>query len=138
MRWPCPRNGSASPHRARVTSSMSGILPKTVPPTMVTSTASLAVPSAASPPRVSQWDSYIHPDDLPVLQQAIQQHLKVHTPLRIAYRMHCTDGTWRTIVESSQAVLDKDGHVVKWVGTTADITERLHLENELQRMDKLE
>ena len=90
------------------------------------------------PSKGSQWDSYIHPDDVPVLKQAIQQHLKAHTPLRIAYRMHCTDGTWRTIVESSQAVLDKDGHVVKWVGTTADITERLHLEHELQRMDKLE
>jgi signal transduction histidine kinase/CheY-like chemotaxis protein/GAF domain-containing protein len=90
------------------------------------------------PSKGSQWDSYIHPDDLPVLKEAIQQNLKVHTPLRIAYRMHCTDGTWRTIVESSQAVLDKDGHVVKWVGTTADITERLHLEHELQRMDKLE
>jgi signal transduction histidine kinase/ActR/RegA family two-component response regulator len=90
------------------------------------------------PSKGSQWDSYIHPDDLPVLQQAIQQHLKVHTPLRIAYRMHCTDGTWRTIVESSQAVLDKDGHVVKWVGTTADVTKRLRLESELQRMDKLE
>jgi len=90
------------------------------------------------PSKGSQWDSYIHPDDLPVLQQAIQQHLKVHTPLHVAYRIRCTDGTWRTIVESSQAVLDKDGHVVKWIGTTADVTERLRLENELQRMDKLE
>jgi PAS domain S-box-containing protein len=84
------------------------------------------------PSKGSQWDSYIHPDDLPVLQQAIQQHLKVHTPLRIAYRMHCTDGTWRTIVESSQAVLDKDGHVVKWIGTTADITDRVRAEHALQ------
>ncbi|HEY5000288.1 MAG TPA: ATP-binding protein, partial [Candidatus Cryosericum sp.] len=90
------------------------------------------------PSKGSQWDSYIHPDDLPMLQQAIQQHLKVHTPLRVAYRMRCTDGTWRTIVESSQAVLDKDGHVVKWIGTTADVTDRLRLEHELQRMDKLE
>src|SRR5664280_1764031 len=84
------------------------------------------------PSKGSQWDSYIHPDDLPVLQQAIQQHLKAHTPLRITYRMHCTDGTWRTIVESSQAVLDKDGHVVKWIGTTADITDRVRAEHALQ------
>jgi len=84
------------------------------------------------PSKGSQWDSYIHPDDLPMLQQAIQQHLKVHTPLRVAYRMRCTDGTWRTIVESSQAVLDKDGHVVKWIGTTADVTDRVRAERALQ------
>jgi len=84
------------------------------------------------PSKGSQWDSYIHPDDLPMLQQAIQQHLKVHTPLRVAYRMRCTDGTWRTIVESSRAVLDKDGHVVKWIGTTADVTDRVRAERALQ------
>ncbi|RIE08889.1 PAS domain S-box protein [Candidatus Cryosericum hinesii] len=84
------------------------------------------------PSKGSQWDSYIHPDDLPVLHQAIQQHLKVHTPLRVAYRMRCTDGTWHTIVESSQAVLDKDGQVVKWIGTTADVTDRVVAENSLR------
>ncbi|MHB8107086.1 MAG: PAS domain-containing protein [Candidatus Cryosericum sp.] len=84
------------------------------------------------PSKGSQWNSRIHPDDLPLLQQATKQHLKDHTPFHIAYRMRCTDGTWRTILESSQAILDKAGHVVKWIGATVDITNRVAVENHLR------
>ncbi|WP_165849317.1 PAS domain-containing protein [Candidatus Cryosericum septentrionale] len=84
------------------------------------------------PSKGSQWESYVHPEDLPALQQAVQEHLRTHTPLRVTYRLRCTDGTWRTIIESSQAVLDKDGNVVKRVGTDTDITNRVRAERALQ------
>jgi PAS domain S-box-containing protein len=92
----------------------------------------LATAIGGFPTKGSEWDSFIHPEDLPGAQHAIQEHLMRGKPLRVTYRIRCTDGSWRTVIESSRAIRDAGGTVVKWIGSTTDITERVKTEEALR------
>ncbi len=92
----------------------------------------LAVSIGGFPTRGSAWNSFVHPDDRPLLDRATQKHLATGEPMRVVYRVRCMDGSWRTIAESSQAVHAHDGTVIRWVGSNTDITGRMQIEEALK------
>jgi len=68
----------------------------------------------------------LHPDDLPVLRQALIEHMKGRSDdYRVEYRIKHADGHWVWIEDRGRAVeRDADGRVLRMLGTRRDITAR--------------
>lgn len=76
----------------------------------------------------------MHPDDLPVLHEAMTAHLRQETgEYRVEYRVRHAEGHWVWIEDSGQAITrDETGRVLRMLGTRRDITQRRQHEDELK------
>ena len=74
----------------------------------------------------SEWSSRVHPEDLPKVMAALQDHMDGKTPAaKIEFRMLCKDGSWLWILGRGMVVSrDAEGKPLRLVGTNTDITER--------------
>jgi signal transduction histidine kinase/CheY-like chemotaxis protein/HPt (histidine-containing phosphotransfer) domain-containing protein len=76
--------------------------------------------------------SRIHRDDLEQYRKAIVDHLKGATPrLLVEYRYLANDNTWRWARQSGIAEHGQDGHAIRMVGATSDITDVKQRERDL-------
>jgi len=77
----------------------------------------------------------LHPDDVPALKRTLVEHLKGRTEdYRIEYRFRHNDGHWCWIEDRGRAVeRDRDGRVVRMIGTRRDISAR-RAQEEQQRL----
>ena len=69
-------------------------------------------------------DALTHPDDIPAMQQASQDHLDGLTP-RYAHehRRRCRDGSWKWVLSRGIVIArDKAGAPLRMIGTHTDIT----------------
>lgn len=76
----------------------------------------------------------LHPDDLPVLRNAMIEHMKQHTDAyMVEYRVKHTDGRWVWIEDRGRAIeRDAEGRVLRMLGTRRDITQRKQGDEELR------
>ena len=79
----------------------------------------------------------VHPDDLKRYLQHNREFLDQHKGVDIEYRIITPAGEERHIHEVSELVFNDIGEVVRSFGTTQDITERVLVEEELQRSHAL-
>jgi diguanylate cyclase (GGDEF)-like protein/PAS domain S-box-containing protein len=81
----------------------------------------------------SEWESRVHPDDLPGVMERIHEHLDGKTPIATSeFRMRCRDGSWRwTLGRGKLVSRGPDGQPLRIVGTNVDITERKSMEEQL-------
>ncbi|KAF4515884.1 hypothetical protein B566_EDAN000119 [Ephemera danica] len=79
---------------------------------------------------IEDWSSRVHPDDLPSTLADRQRHFRGDTPVYVnEHRMRCKDGSYKWILDRGKAVArTADGHPLRVVGTTTDITSRKALE----------
>src|SRR5689334_8814952 len=72
------------------------------------------------------WDQSVHPDDMPVVQRAIDEHVAGHTPAYEAeYRCRTKQGGWKWILGRGKVVeRHLDGSPRRMTGIHIDITER--------------
>src|SRR5258708_4021208 len=83
--------------------------------------------------RSEEWESRVHPDDLPRVQRELQDHLDRKTAYYATeYRMRSKDGSYKWILARGQALWDELGNAVRFVGSHTDITERKLAEEALQ------
>jgi len=94
------------------------------------------------PWELSNWieDAYlrIHPEDLPIVRRAMQEHFDLNTLVYEAeHRLRCKDGTYKWVLSRGRVVSrDEAGTPLRMVGTTTDISatralsERLRNHNE--------
>ena len=69
--------------------------------------------------------SRVHPEDLAEVQAAFEAFQEQRSPAYAAtFRMKHRDGSWRWILSRGAAVRDASGHIVRMVGSHADITEQ--------------
>ncbi|MFB1011263.1 MAG: PAS domain-containing protein, partial [Thiopseudomonas sp.] len=75
----------------------------------------------------------MHPDDLPVLREAMTAHMREETPdYSVEYRIRHANGHWIWIEDRGQAIArDASGRVLRMLGTRRDITVRRQHEEEL-------
>ena len=79
----------------------------------------------------AEWSSRVHPEDLPLATQALQDHLAGKTPFFVAeYRMRCKDGTEKWILSHGQTVWNDTGKAIRMVGSNADVTGRKEIERQ--------
>ena len=76
----------------------------------------------------------LHPEDLPVLRNAMIEHMKQRTDgYVVEYRIKHSDGHWVWIEDRGRAVQrNADGRVVRMLGTRRDISQRKQHDEQLR------
>ena len=82
------------------------------------------------------WDQSLHPDDMPAVQRAIDEHVAGNTPAYEAeYRCRTKQGGWKWILGRGKVVERKpDGSPLRMTGIHIDITERKQAEETRARL----
>jgi len=75
----------------------------------------------------------IHPEDLPMFEEARERGIREKTGATVDFRIVLPDGAIRHIHCVSRPVMDASGHVVELIGTNMDVTEHHEAEAALQR-----
>jgi len=90
------------------------------------------VPSEV-PPHVSFWENLVHPDDMPRVQSALQEHFFGKADVyECENRLRTRSGAWRPYLDRGK-VLERtaDGKPLRMVGTETDISERIRRQDEI-------
>ncbi|MEG4940579.1 PAS domain S-box protein [Microcoleus sp. F4-D5] len=86
---------------------------------------------------LGQFLSYIHPDDLEIMQSNWQQHLHRETShYSCEYRVRCRDGRYKWVLARGRAIWDESGNPVRAVGSLTDITDRKQTEIALKQSEE--
>ena len=82
------------------------------------------------------WDQSLHPDDMPAVQRAIDEHVSGNTSAYEAeYRCRTKQGGWKWILGRGKVVERKpDGSPLRMTGIHIDITERKQAEETKARL----
>jgi PAS domain S-box-containing protein len=87
-------------------------------------------------PDRSRLDAFIkaaiHPDDAGVVAEAVGRSLAAGEPLSMKWRMRRTDGTYRWMAASAEAMRNHDGGIAQWYGLCHDIDDQLRSEEALR------
>ncbi|NYZ61580.1 PAS domain-containing protein [Luteimonas sp. SJ-16] len=92
---------------------------------------------AGTPVRLEQLLASVHPDDLPELEAAIAEAVRVGGRYAHQYRTRNTDGVYRWIEAIGRVELDADGKAVDFAGVLIDIHERRRVEGERDQAQTL-
>lgn len=84
-------------------------------------------------PDPEPWRSIIHPDDVAITAQKWNHSLATGEPYSCLHRNRRFDGQYRWVLSRAVPQKDKDGNVVRWIGSGTDITEQKVAEAELIR-----
>jgi len=80
-----------------------------------------------------EWESRVHPDDLPLYRSRLQQYLRrPRSTFSIVTRVRHKDGTYRYLLAQASLVLDEDKRPSRLLGSHVDITERKLVEEQLR------
>jgi PAS domain S-box-containing protein len=89
-------------------------------------------------PRFEEFFQRIHPDDQPGFREVIQTAIREKAEWEADYRIVHQDDPVRDIHVVGHPVLSTSGHLVEFVGTVIDVTERRRAEKERARLRQLE
>ncbi len=79
------------------------------------------------------WISHIHPDDLDNVLAVVRSQIAAGQPYyRVEHRMMRRDGGVRWFASRGSAIKDRDGRVVRVVGTSTDVTEQLRIRAQVE------
>ncbi|HEY7512808.1 MAG TPA: EAL domain-containing protein [Vicinamibacteria bacterium] len=82
--------------------------------------------------RPDDWLGRVHPDDLPRLRHALDDHLSGTVPyFECEHRMRGADGGWRWMLSRGLAVRDAAGQPCRMAGSQTDIGRRKQAEEQL-------
>ena len=80
-----------------------------------------------------EWKSHnIYPEDLEMVQAAIDDAISHKKIYELEHRVLRADGTPGWTFSRAVPILDNDGEIIEWFGTASDITERRRIEDELK------
>jgi len=85
--------------------------------------------------RAETWGALIHPDDLPLAEQRLHDHLERGIPFEHTSRYMHKDGSVRWILVRGHALRDEDGQPRRVVGNHTDITEQIQARDERRRIE---
>lgn len=83
------------------------------------------------------WLQYMHPEDIPAIEQAFVKARTEGADYRMQYRVIWPDGSVRWLESQGKCQRDAEGKVVQLVGVTADVTQRRQAADALLRAEKL-
>jgi PAS domain S-box-containing protein len=89
-------------------------------------------------PRFEEFFQRIHPDDQPGFRELVQTAIREKSEWETDYRIVHPDGPVSDIHVVGHPVLSTSGHLVEFVGTVIDVTERRRHEEERARLRQLE
>lgn len=83
------------------------------------------------------YDSFlnaIHPDDRDYLDTVFNDSLNNKTPYDIVHRLSMSDGRIKYVHERGETIYDKEGNLIRSVGTVQDITKQKVIEKKIDHM----
>lgn len=86
----------------------------------------------ANKPAKDWKTEYIYPEDLEMVQQAIDHAIREKHIFQLAHRVLRNDGSPGWIFSRAVPILDIHGEIIEWFGTASDITELKKAEDELR------
>jgi PAS domain S-box-containing protein len=86
-------------------------------------------------PRFEEFFQRIHPDDQPGFRELIQTAIREKAEWQAGYRIVHPNGPVSDIHVVGHPVLSPSGHLVEFVGTVIDVTERKRAEEEQRRSE---
>lgn len=87
---------------------------------------------------LDDWGKRVAPDDVPMLMQAAEAHMRGETPIyEVEHRMLHKDGSIRWFIVRGSVTMDEHRMPLRMSGTHTDITERKAVEEELRRSQQL-
>jgi formate hydrogenlyase transcriptional activator len=87
-------------------------------------------------PRFEDFFQRLHPDDQPGFRELIETAIREKAEWEADYRIVHLDGAIRDIHVVGHPVLSTSGHLVEFVGTVIDVTERKRAEGERKRAEE--
>lgn len=82
------------------------------------------------------WKSVHDPAVLPEVLKLWGETLASGTPFEMVCPLRAANGSFRQFLTRSEPVRDSEGRVVRWFGTSTDITEQRRIEKELRRINR--
>lgn len=82
-------------------------------------------------PNIGAVDEYVHPDDVPLHQKALDYVLETGTEYEIEYRILRDDGVERTVREIGRPITNAQGEITKISGSVQDVTQEIEARTEL-------
>ncbi|WP_432544978.1 SpoIIE family protein phosphatase [Kineococcus sp. SYSU DK002] len=90
--------------------------------------------------RGSAWQQDVHPEDLPVVLETFHRSVRERSSARFRLRVRGLSG-WRTVAAVAVPVLadptDPASHIVEWVGSLDDVTERARARSRTRTLNAL-
>jgi PAS domain S-box-containing protein len=94
-------------------------------------------PAGPSPTYEMMLAKSIHPDDAALLHETLTTAMQNGTVYELEHRIMRPDGSVRWVYDRAHPYLDETGKLVRYVGTTLDITERKQGEEQVRRSRRL-
>src|SRR5882762_10286895 len=86
---------------------------------------------------LAEWESRVHPDDLPKLRQRTGEYLGHPWPdYEEEFRIQRKDGSWRWMLARAELVMDEQGRPARMVGCHLDITRQKLIEDALRQSER--
>jgi PAS domain S-box-containing protein len=89
-----------------------------------------------SEPSYAELLERVYPDDREILQQFVERAIAQGIPYGFDMRILRPDGSIRYLDSRGEPVFNEQGQVIKLIGTSFDISDRRHLEEELRRQEQ--
>ncbi|HEY0846247.1 MAG TPA: EAL domain-containing protein [Noviherbaspirillum sp.] len=83
----------------------------------------------------SEWRNFVHPDDLSGIEQLVAHSCKSDEPFNMEYRVTATTGSTIWLHSRGRIKRDDDGHAVRLIGLSFDITARKAVEEALRESE---
>ncbi|MGZ4778447.1 MAG: PAS domain S-box protein [Thermoanaerobaculia bacterium] len=77
---------------------------------------------------------FIHPDDVQETARRWQHSIETGEPIEFQHRFRRADGVYRWHLSRARAMRDADEDIVMWVGSSTDIDDQKHIEEDLARL----
>ena len=84
------------------------------------------------------FEQHVHPEDLAGVLSSFREALARKSRWMTGFRFARADGTYSNVLVRGMVVTDSRGEPVRVIGAVLDITERLHLENQLEQVRRIE
>ncbi|MBE9115517.1 PAS domain S-box protein [Lusitaniella coriacea LEGE 07157] len=89
-----------------------------------------------SAPSLGEHPHLFHPDDWPIVQNALQQMQTMGITQQIEYRVIRPDGSLRYVEGRGEVIRNDRGEIVKLLGTALDISDRVQAEEALRESEQ--
>ena len=80
------------------------------------------------------WITYIHPDDVKNVLNALWQALRDQKPFSKEYRLHRNDGTYRWMFDVASPRVSGDGAFAGFIGSAIDVTDQKLAQRALEQI----
>ena len=85
-------------------------------------------------PRNDWLNEYIHPDDQPLVLEAIREAVRTRNPFQLEHRVRRADGTLGWTYSRAVPLLNANGEILEWFGAASDVTARKEAEDNFRKL----